>query len=89
VEEILQRWLATTSDQAGFAAAPSLRLVVDGYVWQRVDFTWEADEQSTIGGFIMVAQIDDAWVVAWAEAPAPLLAESERAVFEIMIAEFR
>ena len=75
--------------QTGFAADPPRRLVVDGYVWERVDFTWSEDAQTTIGGFIMVAQINGEWVVAWAEAPLPVLAESEQAVFQVMIAAYR
>lgn len=69
-----------------FHADPARRFALNETVWQRVDFSYTADNQE-IWGFIMIRQVNGQEIVAWAEAPRTTFTPLESTVFLVMIAD--
>ena len=72
---------------ANFAAEPAVGVLLGGAVWQRADFSYEADNGRVIWGFVMVKIEAGQEVVAWAEAPADIYNQLEQTIFLTMIAD--
>jgi len=58
-----------------------------GFLWTRVDFSYETAEAGLIWGFIMARVENDQEIVTWAEAPAAAYNELESDTFLTMIAD--
>lgn len=70
-----------------FAAGGVMPYGLNGQVWQRVEFSYLASDDTEIWGYIMVREEADRHVVAWAEAPSAVYNELETAVFLTMISD--
>ncbi|RMG95827.1 MAG: hypothetical protein D6706_11320 [Chloroflexi bacterium] len=58
-------------------------------VWQRADFSYQAQDGTEIWGFIMVKVEAGQEVVAWAEAPATVYNQLANDVFLVMLADLQ
>lgn len=71
----------------GFVAQEAILFPLGGHIWQRVAFDYLSSRSTPIRGFIMVTQIGETAVIAWAEAPATVYEELEKQIFLVMVAD--
>lgn len=70
-----------------FRAGEPALFPLAGYVWHRVEFSYDVAGLGTVWGFIMARAQDGQEVVAWAEAPAASYNHLADTVFLTMIAD--
>ncbi len=70
-----------------FRAGEPALFPLGGYVWHRVEFSYDVAGLGTVWGFIMARVQDGQEVVAWAEAPSASYNHLANTVFLTMIAD--
>ncbi|HRQ37243.1 MAG TPA: clostripain-related cysteine peptidase [Chloroflexota bacterium] len=70
-----------------FRVGSSALFPLGGYVWHRVEFSYDVAGLGTVWGFIMARVQEGQEVVAWAEAPAASYNHLANTVFLTMIAD--
>lgn len=89
---LLDRWTSVARsgvDNFAILEPGTRRFALGGRLWFRRDFSYVDSSGEEIWGFIMVSQEGERLITAWTEAPQIRYAETETAVFEVMLAELQ